>query len=133
MSLIGTRLFRTAVGSTELAFEVGGVAQRADSSVISQVRTLTSDAEIGKIYRGTVVGTHHFGTIARLFGSVEGLLPPDEADSAHGPVGSRLLVRTMGVDERGRIVLSAVTNQEVNPNQSTGSAGENEQGSTGGR
>jgi hypothetical protein len=57
---------------------------------------------------------YQFGTIVRLRGSAEGLVPAGEAGVAQRPVGSALLVRALGVDQRGRLTLSAILDREAN-------------------
>ncbi len=74
---------------------------------IKRIQELTGEAEVGKVYRGTVAGVKDFGAFVRLFGSVEGFLAPGEFSTQSPEYGAEILVRVLGVNERGKIELSA--------------------------
>ncbi len=78
-----------------------------------RVEELTIEPEIGKVYRGRVVLVRDFFAIVGLGGSVEGKLHVSEIEQGRTArvqdvlgKGDEVVVRVMGVDKQGRIVLS---------------------------
>jgi polyribonucleotide nucleotidyltransferase len=80
---------------------------------IEQIRGITAEAEIGKIYRGTVVGIKEFGAFVEILPEKDGLLHISEiADYRVNRVedvlkmGDEVWVKVLDIDERGKIRLS---------------------------
>ena len=78
-----------------------------------EVSALTAEAEVGKIYEGTVTGTKDFGAFVEILPGKEGLCHISELSDRRIPsvdtvckVGDKIRVKCIGVDERGRIKLS---------------------------
>ncbi|HDD64986.1 MAG TPA: polyribonucleotide nucleotidyltransferase, partial [Firmicutes bacterium] len=78
-----------------------------------EIKKLTEEPEIGKIYDGTVVKTFPFGALVRFLNSQEGLvhiseLAPYRVKRVEDVVkiGSPVRVKFIGYDDQGRIVLS---------------------------
>ena len=74
---------------------------------------LTAEAEIGKIYRGKVVGIKEFGAFVEILPEKDGLLHISEiADRRIQRVedvlklGDEVWVKVLDIDERGKIRLS---------------------------
>lgn len=90
-------------------------ANNAESLAIAQheVASLTAEAEEGKIYEGTVTGIKEFGCFVEILPGKDGLCHISElADRRIGSVedickgGDKMMVKCIGVDDRGRIKLS---------------------------
>ena len=90
-------------------------ANNAESLGIAQheVSALTAEAEEGKIYEGTVTGIKEFGCFVEILPGKDGLCHISElADRRIGSVedickvGDKMMVKCIGVDDRGRIKLS---------------------------
>jgi polyribonucleotide nucleotidyltransferase len=84
-------------------------AQRA----IDQIKAITAEVEVGKIYRGKVVGMKEFGAFVEILPDKDGLLHISEiADYRVKSVedvlkmGDEVWVKVLGIDEKGRVKLS---------------------------
>ncbi|NKB23325.1 MAG: polyribonucleotide nucleotidyltransferase [Kiritimatiellae bacterium] len=80
---------------------------------LSEVELMTAEAEIGKIYDGTVKGVKDFGAFVEIFPGKEGLVHISElADYRVGSVedicklGDAMTVKCLNVDPNGKIRLS---------------------------
>lgn len=80
---------------------------------IAQINAITAEAEIGKIYRGRVVGIKEFGAFVEILPEKDGLLHISEiADRRINKVedvlklGDEVDVKVLGIDDRGKIKLS---------------------------
>jgi len=87
----------------------GMAAERA----IDQIKAITAEAEVGKIYRGKVVGIKEFGAFVEILPDKDGLLHISEiADYRVKQVedvlkmGDEVWVKVLGIDDRGKIKLS---------------------------
>jgi len=95
------------------------------SQAMARVRRITDDPEVGKVYRGEVVSVKDFGAFVRILDSTEGLVHISELDTERVQQtsdvvreGEKILVRVLGVDDRGKLKLSrrealGVTEAEV--------------------
>jgi polyribonucleotide nucleotidyltransferase len=90
-------------------------ANNAEALAIAQneVASLTAEAEEGKLYEGTVTGIKEFGCFVEIMPGKDGLCHISElADRRIGAVedvckvGDKMMVKCIGVDDRGRIKLS---------------------------
>jgi len=90
-------------------------ANNAESLAIAQneVSALTAEAEEGKIYEGTVTGIKEFGCFVEIMPGKDGLCHISElADRRIGcvedvcKVGDKMMVKCIGIDDRGRVKLS---------------------------
>jgi polyribonucleotide nucleotidyltransferase len=84
-------------------------AQRA----IEQIQAITAEVEVGKIYRGKVVGIKEFGAFVEILPDKDGLCHISElADFRVKSVedvvklGDEVFVKVIGIDDRGKIKLS---------------------------
>ena len=87
----------------------GEAADRA----IEQIKAITAEVEVGKIYRGKVVGIKEFGAFVEILPDKDGLLHISEiADHRVNRVedvlnlGDETWVKVLGIDDRGRVKLS---------------------------
>jgi polyribonucleotide nucleotidyltransferase len=79
----------------------------------AMIENLTKEAEIGKIYEGTVVRVEKFGCFVELWKGTEGLvhiskLAKERVEKVESvvSVGDVILVKCIGIDDKGRIDLS---------------------------
>jgi polyribonucleotide nucleotidyltransferase len=79
----------------------------------AMIENLTKEAEIGKIYEGTVVRIEKFGCFVELWKGTEGLvhiskLAKERVEKVESivSVGDVILVKCIGIDDKGRIDLS---------------------------
>jgi polyribonucleotide nucleotidyltransferase len=109
----------TETTGTQIDIEEDGTvsifATSADSMAAAkkEVSALTAEAEVGKIYEGTVTGTKDFGAFVEILPGKEGLCHISELSDRRIPsvdtvckVGDKIRVKCIGVDDRGRIKLS---------------------------
>ena len=96
-------------GSVKIYADGGEKMKKA----IEAVQNVTAEAEIGKIYRGTVKGVKEFGCFVEILPGQEGMVHISElADYRVKTVedictmGDAMTVKVIGIDERGRIRLS---------------------------
>ncbi len=89
----------------------------SDSKVIDkvskQIADLVREAEVGKIYEGTVVRIEKFGCFVELWAGAQGLvhisrLAKERVEKTEDvvSVGDQILVKCIGIDDKGRIDLS---------------------------
>ncbi len=96
-------------GTIHIFSSDGEAADRA----IQQISDITAEVEIGKLYRGKVVGIKEFGAFVEILPDRDGLLHISEiADQRIGKVedvikmGDEVWVKVLDVDDRGRVRLS---------------------------
>ncbi len=90
-------------------------------AAIKWIKSLTSEAEVGKIYEGTVVKVMEFGAFVNFFGAKDGLVHVSQlaADRVNAPgdvvkEGDKVKVKLLGFDDRGKVRLSMkAVNQET--------------------
>jgi len=82
-------------------------------AAVKRVRELAGVVQAGKLYRGRVTGVKEFGAFVQIFRSAEGLVHVSEWDAqrtdnlmAVAREGDSVVVRVLGVDERGKLRLS---------------------------
>ena len=85
------------------------------------IKSITQEAEVNKIYQGTVVKVVDFGAFVNFFGAKDGLVHVSQM--AQGRVakpsdvvkeGDKVWVKLLGFDERGKVRLSMkVVDQET--------------------
>jgi polyribonucleotide nucleotidyltransferase len=94
------------------AYVYAADAGRAREAV-RRIRQKAGVVETGRLYRGRVSGVKEFGAFVRIFDSAEGLVHVSEWDerftanlAAVAHDGEEVVVRVLGVDERGKLRLS---------------------------
>ncbi len=85
----------------------------ASDRAIEQIKSITAEVEVGKIYRGKVVGIKEFGAFVEIMPDRDGLLHISEiADHRVNKVedvlklGDEAWVKVLGIDDRGRVKIS---------------------------
>lgn len=83
------------------------------AQALARVKALTAEAEIGKIYTGTVVRTADFGAFVEIMPDTDGLVPISQLADYHVPsvedvvqVGDEIMVMVTNIDQDGKIRLS---------------------------
>jgi polyribonucleotide nucleotidyltransferase len=93
--------------------DVAAVNGEAAAKAIELIRSYTAEAEVGKIYLGTVIKTVDFGAFVEIMPGTEGLCHISEL--AEGRVrqtedvvkeGDKVMVKVLGIDRQGKIKLS---------------------------
>jgi polyribonucleotide nucleotidyltransferase len=87
-------------------------AAQADAA-IRMIREITREAEVGKIYKGTVVKIMEFGAFVELFPGTDGLVHISELSERRVNKvtdicreGDEIVVKVLGIDRQGKIKLS---------------------------
>jgi polyribonucleotide nucleotidyltransferase len=93
--------------------KVSAVEQANIDAAIKWIRGITDEAEVGRIYEGTVVSIKEFGAFVNFFGSKDGLvhvsqMARERVKSPSDVVkeGQKVWVKFMGFDDRGKTKLS---------------------------
>jgi polyribonucleotide nucleotidyltransferase len=96
-------------GSINIASSDGEAAKLA----IKMIRDLTQEAEVGKLYEGTVRKIMEFGAFVEIFPGTDGLVHISELSKERVRTvnevlneGDKVLVKCIGVDRQGKIKLS---------------------------
>ncbi len=99
-------------GSVTIASAEGEATQKA----IDMIRGITAEAEVGKIYKGTIKRIMNFGAFCEILPGKEGLIHVSEiADEfvenvdAAVKIGDEVMVKVIEIDQQGRINLSKRT------------------------
>jgi len=96
-------------GTINIASSDGAAAKQA----IKMIRDLTQEAEVGKLYNGTVKKIMEFGAFVEIYPGTDGLVHVSELDKERVRnvtdvlnEGDTVLVKCIGVDRQGKIKLS---------------------------
>ena len=93
--------------------KVASADGKAITAAINWIKSITQEAEVNKIYQGTVVKVVDFGAFVNFFGAKDGLVHVSQM--AQGRVakpsdvvkeGDKVWVKLLGFDERGKVRLS---------------------------
>ena len=92
---------------------IASVDKAACDLAIKMIRDLTSEAEEGKLYMGTVRKIMDFGAFVEIFPGTDGLVHISELDTQRVKnvtdilkEGDQVLVKCIGIDKQGKIKLS---------------------------
>jgi polyribonucleotide nucleotidyltransferase len=96
-------------GRINIASADGDAAKKA----IKMIRDLTQEAQVGKLYAGTVKKIMEFGAFVEIYPGTDGLVHVSELDNERVrnvsdvlKEGDEVLVKCIGVDKQGKIKLS---------------------------
>jgi polyribonucleotide nucleotidyltransferase len=96
-------------GTVRIASSDGDAAKMA----IKMIRELVQEAEVGKLYNGTVRKIMEFGAFVEIFPGTDGLVHISELDKERVRAvtdilneGDKVLVKCIGIDKQGKIKLS---------------------------
>ncbi|MFZ4120273.1 MAG: polyribonucleotide nucleotidyltransferase [Caulobacterales bacterium] len=100
---------------------VASPTQENIDAAIKWIKSLTTEAEVGQIYEGTVVKVMEFGAFVNFFGAKDGLVHVSQlaAERVNSPSdvvkeGDKVKVKLLGFDDRGKVRLSMkAVNQET--------------------
>jgi polyribonucleotide nucleotidyltransferase len=101
--------------------QIAATDQEAGQQALSIIEDLTAEAEVGKVYAGTVRSIKDFGAFVEILPGTDGLLHISEVAEEHVKdvrdyvnEGDNVLVKVVKIDERDRIRLSlkAITDEE---------------------
>ncbi len=94
---------------------------------MKRIRAAAGDVQKGKVYKAKVVKVMDYGAFVQIYPHVEGLVhikewdeKPTEDMTKAAREGDTVLVRVMGADERGRLVLSRKEALGVDPSDAEG-------------
>jgi polyribonucleotide nucleotidyltransferase len=117
----GGKTIRGIIDATGVAIDVDDTGrvnvaspdETASKKAIDMIKSLTAEAEIGKIYLGTVRRITEFGAFVEILPGTDGLVHVSElSDKRVNKVtdvvqeGDEILVKVVGIDRQGKIRLS---------------------------
>jgi polyribonucleotide nucleotidyltransferase len=117
-----------ATSGAKINVEDDGTVQIASSSreaiekALTRIRSITSEPEVGQIYKGKVVKLMEFGAFVNFFGAKDGLVHVSQLTSTMRPnhpnevvkEGQEVWVKLLGFDDRGKVRLSMkIVDQET--------------------
>jgi len=95
------------------SIHIGSTDPEAAQKAIDMIRELTQEAEVGKLYMGTVKKITDFGAFCEILPGTDGLLHISEISDKHVDKitdflreGDEVLVKVVGIDRQGKIRLS---------------------------
>jgi polyribonucleotide nucleotidyltransferase len=113
--------------------QIAATDMDAGQQALAIIEGLTAEAEVGKVYAGTVRSIKDFGAFVEILPGTDGLLHISEVAEEHVKdvrdyvnEGDNVLVKVVKIDERDRIRLSlkAITDEEkAKMEQTVGSDG----------
>jgi len=93
--------------------QVAAAKREAIEAALSRIRAITSEPEVGTIYKGKVVKIMEFGAFVNFFGKQDGLVHISQLTQGRpetvGEVvkeGQEVYVKLLGFDDRGKVRLS---------------------------
>jgi polyribonucleotide nucleotidyltransferase len=130
----GGKHIRSIIAETGVKIDVDDLGEvkifssssEAAEIAVKKIRELTEEAEVGKIYLGTVKKIMNFGAFVEILPGSDGLLHISQLENRHVEnvkdilaEGDEVLVKVIGIDEQGRIKLSrkAAMNERNDTNQ----------------
>jgi len=117
-------------------------AAKRDSieAAMNRIKAITSEPEVGQIYRGKVVKVMEFGAFVNFFGPKDGLvhvsqLAPGRPERVEDVVreGQEVYVKLLGFDDRGKVRLSMKVVDQTTGKEIPRAEGEPEERFEGGR
>ena len=92
---------------------IASIDSEAADNVIGEIRSLTEEPEVGKIYTGRATNVTNYGAFVEILPGQEGLLHISELADGYVKkvedvinVGDEVTVKVIGIDHLGRINLS---------------------------
>jgi polyribonucleotide nucleotidyltransferase len=93
--------------------KIAAAKREAIEAALSRIRAITSEPEVGQIYKGKVVKVMEFGAFVNFFGPKDGLVHISQLTQGRpetvGEVvkeGQEVFVKLLGFDDRGKVRLS---------------------------
>jgi len=95
------------------SIKIAAAKREAIETAINRIKAITSEPEVGSIYRGKVVKLMEFGAFVNFFGPRDGLVHISQLTQGRpesvGEVvkeGQEVFVKLLGFDDRGKVRLS---------------------------
>jgi polyribonucleotide nucleotidyltransferase len=108
--------------------KIAAAKRESIQAALKRIREITSEPEVGEIYKGKVVKIMEFGAFVNFFGARDGLVHISQLTSKGRPAtpnevvkeGQEVYVKLLGFDDRGKVRLSMkvvdqATGQEIPP------------------
>jgi polyribonucleotide nucleotidyltransferase len=102
--------------------KIAGSRREIIDDAMRRIKEITSEPEVGEIYKGKIVKIMEFGAFVNFFGPKDGLVHISQLTSEMRPnhpsdvvkEGQEVFVKLLGFDDRGKVRLSMkVVNQET--------------------
>ena len=102
--------------------KIAGSRREIIDDAMRRIKEITSEPEVGEIYKGKVVKIMEFGAFVNFFGPKDGLVHISQLTSEMRPnhpsdvvkEGQEVFVKRLGFDDRGKVRLSMkIVNQET--------------------
>ena len=102
--------------------KVAGAKRESIDAALKRIREITSEPEVGEVYKGKVVKIMDFGAFVNFFGAKDGLVHISQLTSKGRPntpgevvkEGQEVYVKLLGFDDRGKVRLSMkIVDQET--------------------
>jgi len=102
--------------------KIAGSKREIIDAAMARIKGITSEPEVGEIYKGKVVKIMEFGAFVNFFGPKDGLVHISQLTSEMRPnhpsdvvkEGQEVFVKLLGFDDRGKVRLSMkIVNQET--------------------
>ncbi len=94
--------------------KIASANRESIDKALARIRAITSEPEVGEIYKGKVVKLMDFGAFVNFFGTKDGLVHVSQLSSTKRPnhpnevvkEGQEVWVKLLGFDDRGKVRLS---------------------------
>jgi polyribonucleotide nucleotidyltransferase len=94
--------------------QIASANKDAIEKALARIRAITTEPEVGQIYKGKVVKLMEFGAFVNFFGAKDGLVHVSQLSSTMRPnhpnevvkEGQEVWVKLLGFDDRGKVRLS---------------------------
>ena len=102
--------------------KVAGTSREIIDAALDRIKAITSEPEVGAIYKGKVVKLMDFGAFVNFFGPKDGLVHVSQLTNEGRPAhpnevvkeGQEVFVKLLAIEDRGKVRLSMkVVNQET--------------------
>ena len=120
--------------------KVAAAKRESIEAALSRIRAITSEPEVGTIYKGKVVKIMEFGAFVNFFGKQDGLVHISQLTQGRpetvGEVvkdGQEVYVKLLGFDDRGKVRLSMKIVDQATGKEMARAEGEPEEPAEGGR
>ncbi len=102
--------------------KIAAAKRESIEAALNRIKSITSEPEVGQIYKGKVVKIMEFGAFVNFFGAKDGLVHISQLTSTSRPnhpsevvkEGQEVWVKLLGFDDRGKVRLSMkIVDQET--------------------
>ena len=102
--------------------KIAGTSREIIDAALTRIKAITSEPEVGEIYKGKVVKIMDFGAFVNFFGPKDGLVHVSQLTNEGRPnhpseivkEGQEVFVKLLAIEDRGKVRLSMkVVNQET--------------------